>query len=644
VRVLQALDASGNPIFTMMNLADHNQDIGQSDTYEVSHAFSGDWPGYFHRRLEQDVGGMAMFLAADIGSMEDLITVPRIPDPPCNSGANGCYAQVELTGNRIADHVAAALPDAQPVQLGAVDGRRTEFCAPIENNLFKAASQAGIFGERQSYTTLAGGCEPAGRTGDQVKTSVAVLDVGPDLQFIVNPGEAFPALMLGGPWGIEDASCPARANPPVPSWHARARYRFQVGLGDDLIGYEKPAWSFLYAEPTFTSPDCTTDPRHSHHGLEGEALGPTASNMLAQKLVDLLDQKPDPAAEIRLGRYVKADGSLTDAYTTTAYQGAPGHFPTDAVAIWLAAPGSTTLDAQPGQPDSGTIVALPNVGSFGGRRVDANGNFMDFDGADLSGGPDVTTRGMVVRAADGTVVKRYYVNVYPALSISGALGPATPAGYVRPKGATPVLVSLVPAFAPCASTNRAHAAPLAYGSCSPPAQASPSTTVGTGDSNGAPTNMAGSVRLDVCPIPGCAAPNVGLQVAASDVRCASGGPTWCAGTNAAAGPDYAGELRAVLPLRITDRYNGSSLTDPATVIDSSFQLTVPCAPTSGDATRGADCSVTTSANSVLPGSVVGGQRAIWELGQVEVRDGGSDGDADTTGDNRPFLRQGVFLP
>src|SRR5581483_6116326 len=55
VRVLQALDASGAPIFTMMNLADHNQDIGQSDTYAVAHAVSGDWPGYFHRRLEQDL-------------------------------------------------------------------------------------------------------------------------------------------------------------------------------------------------------------------------------------------------------------------------------------------------------------------------------------------------------------------------------------------------------------------------------------------------------------------------------------------------------------------------------------------------------------------------------------------------------------
>ena len=197
VRVLQASDASGNPIFTMMNVADHNQDIGQSETYDVSHAVSGDWPGYFHRHLEQQVGGMAMFLAGDIGSQEDLITNPRIPDPPCNSGGNGCYAQVELTGDRIADHVAAQLANAKPVAAGAVGGRRDEFCAPLENNLFRAAFEAGLFGERQGYTN----CQPTGRAGDEVHTSVAVLDVGADLQFIGNPGEAFPGLMLGGPWG-----------------------------------------------------------------------------------------------------------------------------------------------------------------------------------------------------------------------------------------------------------------------------------------------------------------------------------------------------------------------------------------------------------------------------------------------------------
>src|SRR5438552_234323 len=317
VRVLQARDGSGNPIFTMINLADHNQDIGHSDNYYESHSLSSDWPGYFHRRLEQDVGGMAMFLVADNGSMEDLITDPPLSTadhPECNTG---CFAQVEATGTKIADEVAARLGSAIAVPIGSVGGRRTEFCVPLENNLFRALAQAGIFGERQTYTsTPTGGCEPAGRAGQDVKTSVAVMDVGPDLQFIANPGEAFPALMLGGPWGIEDASCPNRENPPVPTWHASAKYRFQVGLGDDLIGYEKPPWSFLYDTPgSFTPTDCTS-------------------------------------------------------------------------------------------------------------RVAANGDFMDFDGADQPNGSNIDTRRMLVKVSGGGVQKRYYVNVYPALTVSGSLGAA----------------------------------------------------------------------------------------------------------------------------------------------------------------------------------------------------------------------------
>jgi hypothetical protein len=37
------------------------------------------------------------------------------------------------------------------------------------------------------------------------------------------------------------------------------------------------------------------------------------------------------------------------------------------------------------------------------------------------------------------------------------------------------------------------------------------------------------------------------------------------------------------------------------------------------------------------------QRTIWELGQVQVNDGGPDGNA-TTAPNTPFLRQGIFVP
>jgi hypothetical protein len=47
---------------------------------------------------------------------------------------------------------------------------------------------------------------------------------------------------------------------------------------------------------------------------------------------------------------------------------------------------------------------------------------------------------------------------------------------------------------------------------------------------------------------------------------------------------------------------------------------------------------------VLPGAVVESSRGIWDVGQIQVYDGGTDNDGDTTADNSPFLRQGVFVP
>ena len=59
----------------------------------------------------------------------------------------------------------------------------------------------------------------AGPVGTDTKTSVGELSVGSDLQFIDNPGEAFPGLMIGSPWGVEEAGCPNRPNPPAHGNH-----------------------------------------------------------------------------------------------------------------------------------------------------------------------------------------------------------------------------------------------------------------------------------------------------------------------------------------------------------------------------------------------------------------------------------------
>jgi hypothetical protein len=104
--------------------------------------------------------------------------------------------------------------------------------------------------------------------------------------------------------------------------------------------------------------------------------------------------------------------------------------------------------------------------------------------------------------------------------------------------------------------------------------------------------------------------------------------------------DYTGELRASVPLRITDTDNGP--TGGATVLDGTFAWNVPCAATES-AANGATCDVATSADAVVAGAIKEGKSAVWELGQLQVFDGGPDGDGDTT-PNTLFAVQGLFVP
>jgi hypothetical protein len=107
--------------------------------------------------------------------------------------------------------------------------------------------------------------------------------------------------------------------------------------------------------------------------------------------------------------------------------------------------------------------------------------------------------------------------------------------------------------------------------------------------------------------------------------------------------DYTGELRAVLSLRITDRHNGASLETPATVADSAFNYKMSCSATDGP--EGGACNATTTVDAVTGADLAReGKRAIWDLGQVQVFDGGSDGDADTAGGDTLFATQGLFAP
>jgi hypothetical protein len=237
-------------------------------------------------------------------------------------------------------------------------------------------------------------------------------------------------------------------------------------------------------------------------------------------------------------------------------------------------------------------------------------------------------------------------------------------GYARPLSATPVTLRLVPAFETCTASNSTHSAPLALASCNPPVQSSTYLTMNSPD-RPPPNNTAaggtGSIILTLtCLAPGTTnetgqvppCPATGDQMdmkitsGLADIRCAA-----TSGGCAAAGGLYSGKVMALMPLQITDRLNGPAETGPGTLDEYPFKWGVQC-------TSGA-CNSVTSADSVIPGIVREGKRAVWALGQPQVLDGGSDGDlvaapspasgtcppaCEGNGGETVFLRQGLFTP
>jgi dipeptidyl aminopeptidase/acylaminoacyl peptidase len=200
----------------------------------------------------------------------------------------------------------------------------------------------------------------------------------------------------------------------------------------------------------------------------------------------------------------------------------------------------------------------------------------------------------------------------------------TPGAYARPKGATPLRVSLVPAYRPCTAPDKTHGAPLAFPSCTPSAYLNSNLTIGVGDGAPLPAKSIGSVRLDL--VPGTSGPpddsDVYIRFSLTNVSV-----SWNSS-------DYTGELIASVPVRLTDTSGATA----ATTQDFPFSFVVPCTATS-DTTLGASCKLTTTADTVLPGSAPEGNRSIWAFDQVRVYERLSYGARGPL-----FAAQGVFVP
>jgi hypothetical protein len=232
------------------------------------------------------------------------------------------------------------------------------------------------------------------------------------------------------------------------------------------------------------------------------------------------------------------------------------------------------------------------------------------------------------------------------------LAPSTVATHPRPQGASPLRVSLVPAYNECFSGSSEHALPGPVPSCRPPVQSSNYVTVGTPDANGAPARSIGFGRYSV--VVGTPGPpsdsDINIDYEITDVRCKPA-TSACGSANTTGGPDYTGELFANATGQYTDHRNGPSGqlggTEAGTTVVMPWTpngVILSCSATA-DPTIGSTCEVHTTANAQSSGGFVVDGRRQWleKLSLIEVWDGGADGIAwPEHGDL--FATEGIFIP
>jgi hypothetical protein len=208
-------------------------------------------------------------------------------------------------------------------------------------------------------------------------------------------------------------------------------------------------------------------------------------------------------------------------------------------------------------------------------------------------------------------------------------------GYPRPQAAGPAYFAMVPAYNQCApaSANRNHGPALAFPSCNPPVRNSTVLTMGTPDVNTFAANGTAFVRYT--PIAG----NAATEADEADVKLTS---TMKDVRNNPSGSDYTGSLLVRTNLQITDRNNAAETPEPATTESLPYDFPVSCVSTA-DTSIGGTCSLVSSVDAIVPGTILESMRTVWEINQVSVIDAGPNttfGDSD----DETFLRQGVFIP
>ncbi|MCE9582394.1 MAG: hypothetical protein K8T20_07865 [Planctomycetes bacterium] len=244
---LQLLAPDGKTVATIVNWACHPETLWSDNTL-----LTADYPGYLCGRMEERLGGTALFISGALGGM-------MTPDPLRDAKGEKLRTHEEASrvGRGIADLAADALEKAVPAKEPGLSIRTKEILLPCTNPRFQIAMAMGLLSRaifNADGTPFTGKLTVKSTTW--VKAEVGVLTLGP-VQAALVPGELFPELAVGGFDGSKafgaDLVKKDNPNPPKVAEAPKGPYlrdlldapvEMIVGLANDELGYIVPEYDF----------------------------------------------------------------------------------------------------------------------------------------------------------------------------------------------------------------------------------------------------------------------------------------------------------------------------------------------------------------------------------------------------------------
>ncbi|HTT64224.1 MAG TPA: hypothetical protein VMG35_20375 [Bryobacteraceae bacterium] len=265
--ILTLTGKDGKRIATAVNWANHPETLGSRNTQ-----ISADYPGYFYKRLEARLGGMAVLWNGAVGGMQSPLGA-KIKDPATGAiAAEKSFRKTQVLGERIADLAADAIGPAKPVRIDKVAFAERIITIPVTNRGFQMAAQADLYKGRKKTAADGATTAPVGL--------IRMSGSRPVLEIALVPGEMYPELSVGGVERYAGADYPdAPIEKPIKGM-LHAPFKMLIGLADDEIGYIIPKAEWDEKAPYLQNA------RKAWYG-EVNSVGPDAAARIAEAIEEL---------------------------------------------------------------------------------------------------------------------------------------------------------------------------------------------------------------------------------------------------------------------------------------------------------------------------------------------------------------------